>query len=181
MIYFETVNLSTTDKLLLEVIDASYVKLTLHVSDKSVDYINRRHIRSISINGKVYVDIDAQNRVFLKINEIWHSYEITRIEPISENVFALYTYPRNKSSLFLTPLLGENRLYFSWDKYFVNAYLGRYGQIEEGSLFLLYRFFNVEDYLTLEEKLKRHRLFVMIRTKIIHYFIIDCLTTKSPT
>jgi hypothetical protein len=160
MIYHETVTISPTDKVLIEVIDASYIKLTIKVSNKSVEYLDKRRIKAIFIDDKVYVDVEDHNRVYLKINELWHAYYITHIERIDDDVFSLYTFTRNKTSLFLLPLLGENRAYFSWNKYFVNAYLGRCGEIELGNLYLLYRFFNVEDYLKLEEKLKRHKLFV---------------------
>lgn len=149
MIYHETVVLNGTDKVLIEVLDARSVKLIIAANIVQDVMIKRDKVSKISIDNIDYVDINNNNKIFIKINDKIQVYTITEIVKIADKTYALYTCSRTKSSTFLTPLLGENRAFFWWDKFYVNTYIG-----EDNTLYLLYRFFDAPVYLTFEHQLK---------------------------
>lgn len=152
MIYNEVVHLNADNKVLIEVLDGRTVRLT--VDAKPLDVVKEgKKITSINIDNKPYLSLKEYNKIFVTINERIHTYEISEIDQIANNCFQAHTMVRTKSSFFVTPMLGNDRGYFSWGKYFVNTFLS------EDSIIVLFRFFNVDDFKQFEHGMTKHPMF----------------------
>jgi hypothetical protein len=154
MIYTEVVHLDADNKVLIEVLDGRSVRLTTDAHPCEVWY-DKKKVVSININGQPYLSLDTYDKVFVMINGKLHTYDITEIDQIGDNVFQCHTMLRTKSSFFVTPMLGETRNEFKWSQYFVNTFLHNSNKIV-----ILYRFFDVEDYKQFEHALKKHQRYI---------------------
>lgn len=70
------------------------------------------------------------------------------------------TCPMTKSSIFLPPMLFENRSQLRWNTEFVNAYIDYEGSGDKLSICLLFRFNGTVSYAEFEEKLTRHPMYI---------------------
>lgn len=154
MIYSEVINLSSTNKILLEVLDGRSVRLTITADSVNTVYTGQK-ISVILINNKPYLSLDSLNNVYVKINEEVQVYKIVEILNIDnkKSVFQLNTAIRSKSSYFITPLVIDSKETMRWNQYFINSYLLNIDTIPE--LGIVYRFFNTEDYKKFELQIRK--------------------------
>lgn len=153
MIYNEIVHLDSDNKILIEVLDGRSIRLTFEVHPLNI-ILDKRRITGINIGDIPYLSIDDCNKVFVTINERLHTYDILEIDKVNDTCFMAHTMPRTKSSFFITPMIGESRIYFRWNNYFVNTFI-----TEDKKVAVLYRFFNSDDYKKFEFGIMKHPLF----------------------
>lgn len=153
MIYNEIVHLDSDNKILIEVLDGRSIRTTFEAHPLNV-ILDKRRIIGINIGDIPYVSIDDCNKVFVTISEKLHVYDIVEIDKVKDDCFLMHTMRRTKSSFFITPMIGENRIYFRWDNYFVNTFI-----TEDKKIIVLYRFFSSDDYKRFEFGVMKHHLF----------------------
>ncbi len=87
--------------------------------------------------------------------------EIQRVSDVN-NMILLHSHRRTLSSYFLLPLLGKDRNYFSFNGYFVNAYLHKSNSKREKLkfLYLLYTFSSSLEFAELEARLRKHPMYI---------------------
>lgn len=163
MICNEIVHLDADNQVLLEVLDGRTVRMTFDAHP--IETIQKKKkIVSINISGVPYIALDEYNKVFVTVNERLHTYVITEIDQIADNVFQLHTMPRTKSSFFATPVIASTRDVVKWGQFFVNTFI-----ISEQSIVVLFRFFDTEGYRTFEHTMTKHPLFEkVIDTDVQH-------------
>ena len=117
-----------------------------------------REITSLDFGGvlKITKEFDFETGILGKKS----TYHITCIERLQDNPkrYALLTHKRNKSSIYLLPILGQNKEFFSFTgryDYFINCYLTEDLQY----LNLLYRYFSHDSYNHMEFRLTQHPKF----------------------
>jgi hypothetical protein len=159
MIYSEIIQLSATNKILLEVLDGRSVRLTITADSVNTVYTGQK-ITAIVINQKKFVDTVEQNKVYVKIGQEMQIYRIVDIKCINQKkgVYQLNTAVRSKTSYFITPLVMDSKETMRWNQYFVNCYLLDIDSVPQ--LGIVYRFFNTEDYKQFELSLRKHPMFV---------------------
>ena len=140
------------------------------------------YINEIYNSKKEIVSLDIAGNLSININEdfivdIMGKSEPFKIRYITKDVkgkYILLTHKRNKTSTYLLPILSttnlyrpiyfqtklaltkaNNRHFYLYDDYLVNAYISK----DKTKLELLYRFVNDETYKSLEDKLITHELF----------------------
>jgi len=107
-------------------------------------------------------------------------FKVREIQPVSNvnNMFLLNSHKRTLSSHFLVPMLGKNREYFSFESYFVNAYLHKTSSRKEKLkfLYLLYMFSSSTEFSELETRLNKHPMYISCtspdRTHLLYTFRI---------
>lgn len=160
MIYNEVVHLNADNKVLIEVLDGRSVRVTIDANPIEVEYESKK-VSCIRIEGITYLSLVEFNKIFIMFNGKLHTYEITEIDRIAENVFQCHTMLRTKSSFFVTPILGGDRTFFKWNQYFVNTFISE----TNNYVYVLFRFFNSEDFKEFEHSITKHPLF----DKLIDY------------
>ena len=160
MVFNEIVHLNADNKVLIEVLDGRTVRVTLDAHPVEI-FCEGKKISEIRVNGIPYLALHTFNKVFVMIEDKLHTYEISEIDQIAENCFQCHTMKRTKSSFFITPMLGKSRADVRWSQYFVNTFVDE----SKKAIFVLYRFFHVEDYIRFEASLTKHPLF----QKLIDY------------
>jgi hypothetical protein len=88
-----------------------------------------------------------------------YQFDVVKILEVN-NTFKIITTLRNKSRLFILPLLGNDYKFFSIDKYLINTFLVKEESEVYNKLFLLYFSKNTEEYVTLEDRLFAHLNFI---------------------
>jgi len=154
MIYTEVVHLDADNKVLIEVLDGRSVRLTTDAHPCEVFYDGKKVV-FINVSGQPYLSLETFNKVFTMIDGKLHTYDITEIDQIGDNVFQCHTMPRTKSSFFVTPMLGDVRNDVKWGQYFVNTFLH-----DDDKIVILYRFFDVDDYKQFEYNIKKHQRYI---------------------
>lgn len=160
MIYKEIVHLDADNRVLIEVLDGRTVRVTIDAHPMEVFY-DKKKVSEIRISGITYLSLYTFNKVFVTIEDKLHTYEISDIEQLAENCFQCHTMQRTKSSFFITPMLGKSRIDVRWGQYFVNTFVDE----SKKAIFVLYRFFHVEDYKQFEHSLTKNPMF----QKLIDY------------
>lgn len=118
-------------------------------------------------NGKL-VGLDYQGDIQFRLNDILkidkQAYKILFIEKeespkLGGPAYLLRTQKKlSKTSNFIMPFLGYNKVHFRWPFEFTNAFIGTEENADYGdSLYLLYRFNGSIGFTYFEEKLKQHK------------------------
>lgn len=95
-----------------------------------------------------------------RLNDSDVKYKIGYIEKLGKNHYCIGTHRRNRSSIYMFPIIGGMKKNFLYDTYFVNAYIGKNDTSNEGFLYLLYRFLPNPSYLQFEEYITKHPLYL---------------------
>lgn len=156
MICNEVVHLNADNKVLIEVLDGRTIRITFDAHPFEV-IEEKKKIVGINVSGIPYLHLNDYNKVFITVNDRLHTYVIKEIDRIGDNCFQLHTMKRTKSSFFITPIIGENRISVRWNQYFVNTFL-----TDENTIVILFRFFNSDDYKQFEHSVSKHPLFEKI-------------------
>jgi len=83
-------------------------------------------------------------------------YTIAQITKLGRRRYVLASHVRNKSSIYIVPMLGGKKEDYLYDWYFINGYIAD----TEDYFYTLYRFIPGEEYLKFEEAIQKHPLFV---------------------
>ena len=133
--------------------NVAYIKETFEgeLDEKRITSLDFGGVHSIGIGYEFETGLLGKKNI----------YTIDHIEKLQDqpNKYALLTHKRNKTSIYLMPMLIGTRTFFSCtgtEDYFINAYLTE----DLESLNLLYRYFNDESYNILENRLMTHSKFV---------------------
>jgi len=144
-----------------------YIKYTMENAIKIVlsgrytvnieDFDKNNNIKELVLDDLVF---ENGQTIEVKINDITYNLRIITIKK-NKNKYELLLENRNKSSIFVVPSLGYDSTYFSYDKLFVNSFLARKELKEEVSeVYLVYRSTKANDYIQLDEKLRKHPNYV---------------------
>jgi hypothetical protein len=126
-------------------------------------------IKGITIGSRT---INVGDKFSHGYEEIPSSYEVFRImkggdpKVTSRHKYTILSHERNKTTDYILPCLGQNRVYFDTEGYLINAYLG-----ENNTLYLMYRFAKTDYYGELEKRLLNHPRLVKMNNSIPGYDI----------
>lgn len=172
MIFSEIVYLDSDNKILIEVQNGRTIKLTFNANPLEIVY-EKKKITGIKINGEHYLKLGELEDVFVTINDKLHTYKIRDIEKVDENCFLVHTMPRTKSSLFITPMISDSAIDLRWTQYFVNTYTEFNESEKNYKIYILYRFFNSEDYKRFEHSLKKNKYFVSMKDYDLQHVVFE--------
>jgi len=156
--------------ILLEAINATTVNLVTNNAMIIEKRSNGRDIIELSIGEPKDFYLCSNNNFNEIIFDIGDgrniSYKITQITAVDSMKYRLKTHSRTTCSFFLPPMLGYDRKWFSWDKYFINAYLVKDFHNDDPKIGLAYRFIPEQAFLSFEKKL-------MCRKEYLYTYDLD--------
>jgi len=123
-------------------------------------------ITSLNFGGEYVLAIGEEFEVILQNNDktIKYKYEVNYIEESVNNSYIILSHQRNKSSVYILPLLGLYKPYYTGEHnlthegYLINCYITE----DKRFLDLLYRFSTHQTYKFLEQDLIRHKQFIKL-------------------
>lgn len=118
------------------------------------------HKEITSLNFSDVYNISVGDEFNTKIQERDYKYKIGYISKIKKNRYVLGTHLRNRSSIYITPILGGVKGNYLYDWYLINSYIGIKDTDTEDYIYLMYRFMAHAPYLRFEQEIIKHSLFV---------------------
>jgi hypothetical protein len=174
MITKQVIDTPSGKNITLEILDARTIVLTTTVSAVAQYPASSGKPTELHIGDDIYVDVNSPFKQFLF--QLWEdgpriAYNIKTIVKVDTGKYLLHTHDRTVSSYFLTPMLGFDKHWFEWDRYFINAYFVKLLQTGKTSPYkytngtqyvigILVRFLPINDFIQFEHKLKKHPLFL---------------------
>lgn len=159
---WQTITLSNGKSLYYKVNNARIIEIHSdcfieeeYIKDEELD---KCIINSISFNEDYKIGVG--NEFNIKILDRELKYKIKYIEKLDKNKYLLITDLRNKSSKYLTPILGGIKEQYFYDWYLINSFIQLNDNKSNNFLYLQYRFFPAQDYLKFETEITTHPLFV---------------------
>jgi len=138
--------------------------LITNVAQLWIERITLNQSKKYEIGDKVDIEINPlyfkrpiEQDIFI------YSYVINKITKLNKNNYVLHEFLENESKIFLTPILGKTKDFFSYKERLCNTYIDTsYTQKYKGQkvLYLLYKATPLKSYFQFEDKLKKHELFI---------------------
>ena len=147
----------------------------------TIKVVTARQLKLLPIykGGEVYdddgnlIEVNYGDEYSVKVGETVpinkHCYKIQKIAKMltteGKHVkgYYLHTAELTKASMFIFPFLGYNRSHFRWNSDFMNCFIGREGEDEDGEvnfIYLWYKFIPSVEMEEFEEQLKDNANFV---------------------
>ena len=160
--FISALNLSNDKKVYYTVKDSRIIEIwsnVAYIKETIEGELDEKIITSIDFGGVFKISLGYQFETGLEGKK--NTYIVNHIEKLQTHPekYALLTHLRNKTSIYLMPILLGDQAFFNCtgkEDYFINAYLTE----DLESLNLLYRYFNDESYRILENRLMSHPKFV---------------------
>jgi len=156
-----TINIGEDSEVLAEIINGYQINLRFTISPKII--CNASEILSLMV-GKGGLSLFDKLKVPID-HKIISSYEVNKIEKITDKSFSIYATIGTKTKQFILPCLEFDREYFLYDTFLENAYIKvliRGDNTSDWSKFpliLLYRYSESEIYRNFETRITKHPLF----------------------
>lgn len=140
----------------VKIISATKLELKANLEYPDIKYANNQIVQLGFLDTFV---INLEDRLEITNSGIKLSYEINYIEEVQPGKFLLYETYRNKSSMFLFPLICKpnstmDKYYYQLYHYGTYLHCDKYPEFNNGKyLFVVYRFFNHSFYKEFEKEL----------------------------
>ena len=140
----------------VKIISATKLELKANLEYPDIKYANNQIVQLGFLDTFV---INLGDRLEITNSGIKLSYEINYIEEVQPGKFLLYETYRNKSSMFLFPLICKpnstmDKYYYQLYHYGTYLHCDKYPEFNNGKyLFVVYRFFNHSFYKEFEKEL----------------------------
>lgn len=160
--------------IVLEVMDARTIVLTTNVSAVAQYPASSCKPTELRVDDEIFIDINSPFKQF--VFQLWEdgpkiTYNVKAIIKVDTGKYLLHTHDRTVSSYFLTPMLGYNKDWFEWSRFFINTYFVKlshstklgypgYTNGTEYVIGVLLRFIPVKDFKQFEHKLTKHPMFL---------------------
>lgn len=140
----------------IKLVNASTLSLTHNINNIQVETNSKNKIEQLIFTDKYRIVIGEDLEVSKDLEK--HTYFVKSIIKKSNTEFEIRSTTRNKSSLFILPLIAnsKNKDYMNYESYLYNSYLhfDNYNTYNDGKhIFLKYRFFSTEHFYEMEKRL----------------------------
>jgi hypothetical protein len=154
------IKLAYDKSIFYKVLNARSIQISSNVSYINAQKDKEDNIISLDLGGIHTITI--KDKFEIKLLDRVSYYSINYIEEGGNNSYILLSHQRNKSTVYLLPMLGMYKTFYTgeynvnYEGYLINCYITE----DYKFLNLLYRFSTYETYKLLEGELMQHKQFV---------------------